>query len=54
MGFSEPRPGRYLYDYFQWANAQQGGDTSVDAYLAWYAQMNPVQPPVAPTIPVAP
>jgi hypothetical protein len=33
--------GGYLYDYMQWAQTQQGGDTSITTYLAWYAQQNP-------------
>jgi hypothetical protein len=33
--------GGYLYDYLQWAEMAQGGDTSVDAYLRWYETQNP-------------
>jgi hypothetical protein len=53
IGVERPRMGGYLYDYMQWAELQQGGDTSVDAYLRYYAEQNPPAPETEVEVPAA-
>jgi hypothetical protein len=53
LGYSKPYPGGYLGDYLQWANGQRG-DTSIPAYLAWYAQRNPQAVALPTQVPVSP
>jgi hypothetical protein len=48
LGIYRPRMGGQLYDYMQWAQMKGEGDTSISAYLSWYATQNP---PTTPTTP---
>jgi hypothetical protein len=54
LGFSKPYLGGYAADYLQWMNNQGSGDTSIAAYLAWYAQTNPQNMTQPTPVPVSP